>query len=129
MVHSLWRHGVWLSGTSVTNWSGILGIVLLGLGLLIVLSWVLDNRRGSIVAVHEAHVDVIDEGRESRLVAELPGVREEDIKVAVQDETVILDTTGERRYRAVVDLAEPVDAASLRRVYTNGLLELWLQKA
>ena len=46
----------------------------------------------------------------------------------VQDVTVILDTTGERRYRAVVDLSRPVDAASLRQVFSNGLLELRLQK-
>ena len=129
MVRGFWGHGVWLSGPSVTNWSAMLGIVLLGLGLLIVLTWVLGNRRGAIVAVREAHVDVTDEDGETSLVAELPGVREEDIHVAVQDETVILDTTGQRRYRAVVDLPEPVDAASLRQVFSNGLLELRLQKA
>ena len=111
MAHGLWGHGVWLSGLSVTNWAGMLGIVLLGLGLLIVLTRLLGNRPGAIVAVREAHVDVTDEDGETRLLAELPGVREEDIHVAVQDETVILDTTGERRYRAVVDLSRPVDAA------------------
>ncbi len=128
MVHGFWWRGVWLSGPAVSNWSGMLGIVLLGLGLLLVLTWVLSNRRSSMVTVREAHVDVTDDGGGSRLVAELPGVREADIHVAVQDETVIVDTTGERRYRAVAALARPVDAASLRQVYSNALLDMRLQK-
>lgn len=82
----------------------------------------------TIVEVREPLVDVFDEGQEILVVAELPGVGENEIRVEVRDDILSLETTGERRYAKEILLSEPVDAASLRKAYKNGILELRLKK-
>jgi HSP20 family protein len=78
----------------------------------------------------EPRVDLYDQDQESILVAELPGVSEEEIRVNVEEGFLVsLETTGARKYATTVPLSETVNAASLRKTYQNGLLELRLQKA
>ncbi|MDP3047788.1 MAG: archaeal heat shock protein Hsp20 [Chloroflexota bacterium] len=85
---------------------------------------------GPVVAeVREPLVDVFDEGQEIVVAAELPGVGEEEIRVAVQDDILSLETTGERKYAKEILLSGPVDAATLKKTYKNGILELRLRKA
>ncbi|MDO9065991.1 MAG: archaeal heat shock protein Hsp20 [Chloroflexota bacterium] len=85
---------------------------------------------GPVVAeVREPLVDVFDESQEIVVAAELPGVGEEEIRVAVQDDILSLETTGERKYAKEILLSGPVDAATLKKTYKNGILELRLQKA
>ena len=85
---------------------------------------------GPVVAeVREPLVDVFDEGQEIVVAAELPGVGEEEIRVAVQDDILSLETTGERKYAKEILLSGPVDAATLKKTYKNGILELRLKKA
>lgn len=85
---------------------------------------------GPVVAeVREPMVDVFDEGHEIVVVAELPGVGEDEIRVAVQDDILSLETTGERKYAKEILLSGPVDAATLKKTYNNGILELRLKKA
>jgi HSP20 family protein len=77
----------------------------------------------------EPRVDLYDQDQESILVAELPGVSEEEIRVNVEEGFLVsLETTGARKYATTVPLSETVNAASLRKTYQNGLLELRLQK-
>lgn len=85
---------------------------------------------GPVVAeVREPLVDVFDEGQEIVVAAELAGVGEEEIRVAVQDDILSLETTGERKYAKEILLSGPVDAATLKKTYKNGILELRLKKA
>jgi len=85
---------------------------------------------GPMVAeVREPLVDLFDEGQEIVVVGELPGVDEEEIHIEVQDDILSLETTGERKYAKEVLLPEAVDAATLRKTYRNGILELRLKKA
>ena len=83
----------------------------------------------TVVEVREPLVDVFDEEREILVVAELPGVGEQEIHVEVQDDILSLETTGARRYAKEILLPEPVDAATLQKAYKNGILELRLKKA
>jgi HSP20 family protein len=84
---------------------------------------------GPVVAdVREPLVDLFDEGQEIVIVAELPGVGEEEIHVEVQDDILSLETTGERKYAKEVLLPEAVETATLRKTYRNGILELRLKK-
>jgi HSP20 family protein len=88
------------------------------------------TEEGPVVAeVREPLVDVFDEEREIVVVAELPGVGEEEIHVEVQDDILSLETTGERKYAKEILLSEPVDAATLQKAHKNGILELRLKKA
>jgi len=86
--------------------------------------------KGPMVAeVREPLVDLFDEGQEIVVVGELPGVDEEEIHIEVQDDILSLETTGERKYAKEILLPEAVDAATLRKTYRNGILELRLRKA
>ena len=85
---------------------------------------------GPVVAeVREPLVDVFDEEQEIVVVAELPGVGEEEVHIEIQDDILSLETTGERKYAKEILLPEPVDAATLQQAYKNGILELRLKKA
>jgi HSP20 family protein len=87
------------------------------------------TEEGPVVAeVREPLVDTFDEGQEIVIVAELPGVAEEDIHIEVQDDILSLETIGERKYAKEILLAEAVDAATLQKTYKNGILELRLKK-
>ena len=88
------------------------------------------TEEGPVVAeVREPLVDVFDEGEEIVIVAELPGVSQEDIRVEAQDDIVSLETTGARKYAKEILLPESVDAPTLTKSYNNGILELRLKKA
>lgn len=79
--------------------------------------------------VREPLVDVFDEGETVLVVAELPGVAEEEIAVEVKDDVLTLETAGERKYAKEVLLPCPVDAATVKKAYKNGVLELRLNKS
>ncbi len=80
-------------------------------------------------AVREPMVDVFDEGESVLVVAELPGVAEDEIEVEVRDDVLSLEAKGDRKYAKEVLLPYPVDVATLRKAYKNGVLELRLSKA
>lgn len=82
-----------------------------------------------VVDVREPLIDVFDEDTEIVVAAELPGVKEEAIDVEVRGDVLALSSSGERRYAKEVLLPSPVDSASLRRSFKNGLLELRLKKS
>jgi len=82
-----------------------------------------------VAEVREPLVDVFDEGQEIVIVAEMPGVSEEEINIEIQDDILSLETTAERKYAKEILFTDPVDPASLRKAYKNGILELRLKKA
>jgi len=79
--------------------------------------------------VREPMVDVFDEGESVLVVAELPGVAEEEIAVEVRDDILSLETKGDRKYAKEVLLPSRVDPATVRKACKNGVLELRLSKA
>ena len=83
------------------------------------------SEEGAVVAdVREPLVDVFEEEQEIVLVAELPGVGEEEVEVEVNEDILSIKTTGERKYEKEVLLPAAVDAESLQRSFKNGILEL-----
>jgi HSP20 family protein len=88
------------------------------------------TEEGPVVAdVREPLVDTFDEGAEIVIVAELPGVSEAQVQVELKDDILTIATSGDRRYAKEILLSAEVVAGSLRQTYTNGILELRLQKA
>lgn len=84
---------------------------------------------GPIVAeVREPLVDLFDEQAEIIVVAELPGVAEEEILINIKDDILALETVGERKYAKEILLPCAVNAATLQKSYRNGILELHLRK-
>ena len=85
---------------------------------------------GPVVAeVREPLVDVFDEADEIVVVAELPGVAEDEITIDLQDDILSVETAGEHRYAKEILLAQAVVPEQLQKTYRNGILELRLKKA
>lgn len=85
---------------------------------------------GAVVAeVREPLVDVFDEENEIRIIAEIPGVEEKNIKVEVKDDILTISAeAGERKYQKEVLLPHAVEQQITGRSYRNGVLELKLRK-
>lgn len=79
--------------------------------------------------VREPMVDVFDEGEVLVVVAEMPGVSEEDVAYEVSGDILRLSGAAEdRRYHKELLLPTPVDESRVSRSYKNGILELRLWK-
>jgi len=77
----------------------------------------------------EPLVDVIEKGDEVRVVAEVPGVNKDQIKVKVSGNKVIIQAQGEdRKYYKEVELPAEVDDKSAKATYNNGVLQITLKK-
>ena len=75
----------------------------------------------------EPFVDVIIDDKEKvlKIVAEMPGVEKNDIKIEVVGRTVNLDAEhGEKKYHAKVPIKHKVDEDSVKATYANGILEV-----
>jgi len=85
---------------------------------------------GTVVAeVREPLVDVLDEGDHLMVIAELPGVKEDDINVKVKGDVLELTAeTKDRKYSKELLLPCPVDDSTLDSFYRNGILEIKLAK-
>jgi len=83
------------------------------------------------VAVEEAReavVDIIEEGEQIRVIAEMPGVSESDINSEIKGDVLRIWTEGERQYETEVLLPAEVDSENVESAYKNGILELQLKK-
>lgn len=79
-------------------------------------------------AEREPLVDVFHEAQEVVIVAELPGVSMADIRINLQDDILLLETTGNRHYTTEILLPDMVDTTTLQQTYRNGILEVRLKK-
>jgi len=76
----------------------------------------------------EPVIDIIDEGEELIVIAELPGVAEETISVDLQGTDVMLRAGREgRRFERIVSLPCEAEDCSIA-AFINGLLEVRLKK-
>ncbi|MGI0037595.1 MAG: archaeal heat shock protein Hsp20 [Nitrososphaera sp.] len=73
----------------------------------------------------EPLVDVIKGEGEIRVVAEVPGVAKEELKVTADENTVTIESlAGEQRYHKRIDLPDTVDPKTAKSTYKNGILEV-----
>jgi HSP20 family protein len=74
-------------------------------------------------------IEVMNQENAIILIAELPGVKEDDILLTITETRITLrvDTT-ERKYAKTIDLPEPVDKDTAQVTYNNGILEINLTK-
>jgi len=77
----------------------------------------------------EPLVDVIEGDKEVTVIAELPGIEKEDIKldVAENDMSVKVDT-GKRKYHKKLKLPCEVKPGSAKANYKNGVLEVKIER-
>ena len=74
-------------------------------------------------------VDVIEDEETVKVVAELPGVGKEDIKLYAVERTLTIEVdTPRRKYYKKLELPVEVDETSARSTYRNGVLETVMKK-
>ena len=90
------------------------------------------HKRKEGMVVEEARepvVDTFEEDDRIRVIAELPGVSESDIKYEIDGDLMTLSTEGDRPYSAEVLLPSAIKPGDIESSYNNGILELILKKA
>lgn len=89
------------------------------------------DKRGTPVVeeVREPLVDLFDEADKIIIVAEIPGVDEENIKIALKDDILELKAEdSDVKYYKEILLPSKVKKESLSSTYKNGVLEVTLAK-
>ena len=89
-----------------------------------------ETTKGPVVEeVREPIVDVFDEKDYIRLIAELPGVSEDKIKIEVTGDILNLTASDtDKKYAKEILLPSKVNSQSLKTTYKNGILEITLEK-
>jgi len=83
----------------------------------------------SIGEEREPLVDVFEDGKTISVIAEIPGVNKEDIKLKISDDKLIIQAeSGDRKYYKEVKLPAKVKVESAKANYKNGVLEVKLEK-
>jgi HSP20 family protein len=90
------------------------------------------GRRGeppALTSQREPLVDVIEEDSQVKIVAEVPGVRKEDINLTMRDSKLVISVDTEtRKYYKELEVSEDVDPEKAKATYNNGVLEVILPK-
>jgi len=77
----------------------------------------------------EPLVDVVEEEKTVKVVAELPGVERRDIKLYARERTLTIEVDApQRKYYKRLELPVEVDEKTATSTYRNGILEVSLDK-
>jgi HSP20 family protein len=78
----------------------------------------------------EPMIDVNTTDKEVKVVAEIPGINKQNIKVNAYDSSVEITATGDtkRKYHRIVDLPSEADIETAKSTYNNGILEITFNK-
>ncbi len=89
-----------------------------------------ETAKGAVVEeVREPMVDVFDEEDHILVIAELPGVSENEIKIEVAGDILNLAASDrDRKYAKEILLPGKVKPESMKTSYKNGILEITLEK-
>ena len=82
-----------------------------------------------ITEKREPLVDVVDGERNVRVIAELPGVKKEDVDVQVKDGVIVISVdTEDRKYHKELQLPESAVVEGAASTFNNGILEITFPK-
>ncbi len=87
------------------------------------------TRGPTVEETREPIVDVFDEKDEIRIIAEMPGIEEKDIRINVKGDILILMAEGPiRKYQKEILLPTSVEPMPIYRSHKNGLFEVKFKK-
>jgi HSP20 family protein len=88
------------------------------------------TEQGRIVSeVREPLVEIMDRGGEVVIIAEVPGVKKEDIHIGVKGKEIRLSiNTEDRKYEKIMAVPPTADMRTMKMEYNNGILEIRLNK-
>ncbi|MBK5190353.1 MAG: Hsp20/alpha crystallin family protein [Methanosarcinales archaeon] len=76
----------------------------------------------------EPLIDVIDQNDAYEVVAELPGVEKEDLRLHATDDSLEIKTEGGTKFFRVLTFETPVKPETAKATYKNGVLSVRLKK-
>jgi len=83
----------------------------------------------TVEEVREPITDVFDEKEEIVVMAEMPGIGEEDIKLDLKGDILDISAqSGDRKYHKEVLLPSKVKSETMSSSYKNGILEIRMKK-
>ena len=88
------------------------------------------NRGTFELGSREPFVDIVADNKDNvlKVVAEMPGVQKEDIKLQVTEDALSIKAENkERNYDTTVPFDSPVDSSTAKASYNNGILEVSLK--
>lgn len=89
-----------------------------------------ETPKGPVVEdVREPMVDIFDEKNRIKVIAEMPGVEQDEVMTEVKGDILVIKSTGAKRYAKEILLPAKVKEASLKSTYRNGIMEIELEKA
>jgi len=83
---------------------------------------------GQEIAGRDPLVDVILSPNAITVTAEMPGIREDDVRVRVDGFRLVVEADGEKRFFTTVELPHDIDPASLESTFRNGVLDATLNR-
>ena len=87
------------------------------------------RQQPSISSEREPLVDMSSTDKEVKIVAEMPGIKKENIKInAYEDSVEIISNDPQRKYHKVIDLPPEADIETVKSTYNNGILEIIFNK-
>jgi HSP20 family protein len=87
------------------------------------------EQQPSISSEREPLVDISSTDKEVKIVAEMPGIKKENIKInAYEDSVEITSNDPERKYHKLIDLPPEADIETVKSKYNNGILEVTFNK-
>ncbi len=72
--------------------------------------------------------DVLYTADEVHITAEMPGARDDTVRIRADGPRLVLEGEGDRRYCTVLDLPADADRSSLESTFHNGVLDVTLQR-
>jgi HSP20 family protein len=86
--------------------------------------------RPLISSEREPLADITTTDKEVKVAVEMPGVKKENIKVNLYDNSLEVTTTGteERKYHEVIEIPPETDIETATSTYKNGILEITFKK-
>jgi HSP20 family protein len=87
------------------------------------------EQQPSISSEREPLVDISSTAKEVKIVAEMPGIKKENIKINAYENSVeIISNDPQRKYHKVIDLPPEADIETVKSTYNNGILEIIFNK-
>jgi HSP20 family protein len=89
-----------------------------------------ETAKGPVVEdVREPICDIFDEKGKIVVIAELPGVSENEIKIEITGDILNLNASNkDRKYAKEILLPAKVKVESIKTIYKNGILEITIEK-
>jgi len=77
--------------------------------------------------INELLTEIFDEGNYFRIIAELPGISEEKIRIGLEKDTLVISSS-DRDRSYIKRISIPFEARLGKKRFQKGILELTLEK-